>query len=280
MRCLPECYSCLEGLVRRSLLLTDLEPRRHDEILEVALSYLKENFSSNSFSADLAGELQRIIRSKSGNSDPFAKVKKEEISLARHYVEKYSPPVSAPLKELVHFAAKGNGFDFFQDLEMLEKQFQEPVEMACDESTLLGELLKHDKQVLYLADNAGEIFFDLPLVNYLAQLATVYYAVKESPTQNDATLNDLEQSGLFDSFPHVISTGTDSPGLDLKRAAPSFRRLLDQADLIIAKGMAHYETLPEFSLLQPVFLILQVKCEPVAQDSGLPRDSYAAYFLE
>lgn len=285
MRCLPECYSCLENLARRSASLAAVDSHPTPGALEEALAYLDENFSLNCISTDLAAELQRIIRLKSGSADPFAAVKKEEIALAKKCADKFVPSTEASLQELVQFAAKGNGFDFFQDLKTLEQQFKAPVEFSRDDTGILKDLLQiyrseGDKKILYLADNAGECFFDLPLFNRLEQFAVVYYAVKGAPVQNDLTLEDLTRSGIADRFVNVVSTGTDSPGLDLKGAASSFKKILSEADLILAKGMGHYETLPELSLPQPVFLIFQVKCNPVAQTSGLPHHSYAAYFLE
>jgi|LSQX01.1.fsa_nt_gb uncharacterized protein with ATP-grasp and redox domains len=284
MYCLPECYPCLENLARRCASLATADLQKRGEAVEAALAYLEQGFSLECVSTGLAAEMQRIIRLKTGNEDPFAAVKKKEIALARNFVEKTAPAARSSLQELVRFAAKGNGFDFFQDLTLLEKELHEPVELARDETAALGELLQSfrlggGKKIIYLADNAGEALFDLPLVHHLAQAAPVYYAVKGSPVQNDLALVDLVESGLIASFPNVISTGTDSPGLDLTGAAPPFKSLLAEADLILAKGMGHYETLPELALPQPVFLIFQAKCNPIAQDSALPRSGYAAYFL-
>lgn len=285
MRCQPECYACLENLARRCVSLAAADSQTHEQALAAALVYLENNFSPDSISTGLAAEMQRIIRLKTGNDDPFAAVKRDEIALALRCTERFPLPAQDSLPELVRFAARGNGFDFFQDLQMLEKEFQEPVVLARDDVAALEKMLQHfrtegDKKVVYLADNAGECLFDLPLLKFLEQSATVYYAVKESPVQNDLSPADLEQSGLIESFSNVITTGTDSPGLDLVAVSVSFKKLLDQADLIVAKGMGHYETLPELSLPQPVFLIFKVKCNPIAQHSGMLQNSYAAYFLE
>lgn len=285
MHCLPECYPCLKDLARRCAWLAtdDLQKRKGAE--EAALAYLEEKFRLDCISIGLAGEAQRIIRAKTGNSDPFATVKKEEMAVARHYAEKYAPGAGATLRELIEHSAKGNGFDFFQDLKVLEKQFLEPVVFARDDIAALEELLEGfraccSKKIIYLADNAGECFFDLPLLARLEQSAVVYYAVKGSPVQNDLTAADLSQSGIADKFSHVVSTGTDSPGLDMAGASFQFKELVGKADLVLGKGMGHYETLPELSLPQPVFLIFQVKCDPVARSSGLQRQGYAAYFLD
>lgn len=280
MRCQQECYPCMENLVRRCISLAGVDSQKQKEVLEVSLAYLEQNFSLDCVSTDLFGEVQRIIRAKTGNSDPFAAVKEEEIALAQRYAERLASPPQDSLRELIKIAARGNGFDFFQDLEMLDRQLQAPVELARDDTALLAERLQGEgrRRIIYLADNAGEALFDLPLMEKLRSRAEVHYAVKASPVQNDLALVDLERSGLIDRFGPVVTTGTDSPGLDLEGASADFKALLARSDLILAKGMGHYETLPEYNLAQPVFLIFQVKCGPIARDAGLPLNSYAAYF--
>lgn len=285
MRCFPECYTCVENLARRCVSLSGADSQKQDEALAAAMDYLEKNFSQDQISTVLVAGVQRIIRSKTGNSDPFAAVKNEELALAKRSLEKFPLPGTVSLRELVQLAAKGNGFDYFQEISKLEKQFQEPVEFACDDLDAFEELLRgyrreSGNKIVYLADNTGESLFDLPLANSLKRWAQVHYAAKGFPVQNDLSMIDLERSGLIDRFPGVVSTGTDSPGLDLEGASPAFKKLLGEADLIVAKGMGHYETLPELSLQQPVFLIFRVKCNPIAQDSGLPRNSFAAFFLD
>jgi hypothetical protein len=63
------------------------------------------------------------------------------------------------------------------------------------------------------ADFAGELYFDLPLVNWMQQSVQVIYVVKPSPVQDDLTLEDVKRSGLQDKFGKVMSTGIASPGV-------------------------------------------------------------------
>jgi damage-control phosphatase, subfamily I len=50
--------------------------------------------------------------------------------------------------------------------------------------------------VLFLADNADEVFFDLPLLNRMRRTTQVIYVVKPSPVQNDLTLEDIDRPGF------------------------------------------------------------------------------------
>jgi hypothetical protein len=136
--------------------------------------------------------------------------------------------------------------------------------------------LKEASKVLYLADNVGEIYFDLPLVRKMRQLVDVRYVVKPSPVQNDATVEDIKQAGLEGEFVVVITTGIASPGVILDWASDQFKQEFKEADLVFAKGMGHYESLSELPGQGKVFYCLMAKCRPVANSLGIPLNSYVA----
>jgi len=136
--------------------------------------------------------------------------------------------------------------------------------------------LKDAGKVLYLADNAGELYFDLPLVKWMKQFAQVIYVVKSSPVQDDLTLEDVRRCGLEGEFGKVISTGIASPGIVFSLASAQFKREFKSADLIFAKGMGHYEALSELPPKGKFFYCLKAKCKPVAESLGVPLDSYVA----
>jgi len=80
-----------------------------------------------------------------------------------------------------------------------------------DDTQRFEAKLRKASKVLYLADNAGEVYFDLPLVKWLRQFADVIYVVKPLPVQNDATLEDISNAGLESDFGKVITIGVASP---------------------------------------------------------------------
>jgi uncharacterized protein with ATP-grasp and redox domains len=56
--------------------------------------------------------------------------------------------------------------------------------------------------------------------------------------------------------------------------SPAFRELYDQAQIILAKGMGHFETMS--MLPDPrLYFLLQAKCRPVAEALGVPRGAFA-----
>ena len=74
----------------------------------------------------------------------------------------------------------------------------------------------------------------------------------------------------------IVDTGVDALGTILHPTyghvcSDEFRRIYDEAALVIAKGQANYETLSEEG--PRVFFLLQVKCPIIARDVGVPVGS-------
>jgi uncharacterized protein with ATP-grasp and redox domains len=122
--------------------------------------------------------------------------------------------------------------------------------------------------VLYLGDNAGETVFDRVLIEALD--VPIVYAAKGGPVLNDATVEDALAAGL-DRGADVVSTGSDAPGTIVERCAGDFQQLYREAEMVIAKGQANYETLSEAGTR--LFFLLQAKCPVIARDIGVPVGS-------
>jgi uncharacterized protein with ATP-grasp and redox domains len=153
---------------------------------------------------------------------------------------------------------------------------REPLSSVIDDLEQFEAKLRRARKVLYLADNAAGIYFDLPLVKWVKWFSRVVYVVKPSPVQNDLTLEDVRASGSEDEFGQVMSTGVASPGIVFSLASAQFKQEFESADLIFAKGMGHYEALSEFPAEGETLYCLKAKCQPVADSLGVPLHSYVA----
>ncbi|MFW9905647.1 MAG: DUF89 domain-containing protein [Candidatus Thorarchaeota archaeon] len=135
---------------------------------------------------------------------------------------------------------------------------------------LISEILKA-KSILYLTDNVGEVIFDAQVINILLQLdKEITVAGKSKPILNDATIKDLQDLWVELSTarsPNIVSIGTNSVGLLLDEISNEFWEIIGKSDLIIAKGMGHFETLPEYDWNQPVWCLFRVKCKPVSLEA-------------
>jgi uncharacterized protein with ATP-grasp and redox domains len=68
-------------------------------------------------------------------------------------------------------------------------------------------------------------------------------------------------------------------GLIPTECSSEFLSLYDSSDFVIAKGMAHAETLTELELKKPHLLLLRTKCPTVARYFGAPRDKNIAKLI-
>jgi hypothetical protein len=131
--------------------------------------------------------------------------------------------------------------------------------------------------VLYLTDNAGEIYFDWPLYEYIRDRSRkTILVVKGGPSLNDLTRTELKSAGLEKMFDTVMDTGTDGAGIDWENVSRDFLDLIASADLVISKGMANFETLYPRAMVSPTFFLFKVKCEPIQNYVQAPPNSFMA----
>jgi len=272
----PECYHCLERLVRQAAGLATEDEHLRQKAVKEARGVLDRDFSPEQVSIVVATRIHQVIREVTGNPDPYRAMKGNELAISRELFPRMRLRCKDALVDYIRLAAAANAIDFFRSPEVIAEDMNRAVDFARDDSEELEARLKGAAKVLYLADNTGEIYFDLPLVKKLRQQVEVKYAVKPSPVQDDATIEDIRNAGLEGEFGAVITTGVASPGVILDSASAQFRREFSSADLIIAKGMGHYESLSELPPEGKVFYCLMAKCNPVASSLGVPRNSYVA----
>lgn len=276
MKATNECYPCLANLVRQAAGLATEDPELKAKAIEEGLKLLDREFSTEKVSIAVATPLHRVVRMFTGNPDPYRLMKEAEVDMARSLRKGWRNNPEANLRDYMVLAVLGNNIDFFKDLKQIKKDIGMPVEFTVDHIKKLERKLKKTRRILYLADNAGEVFFDLPLVEKLQDFAPVTYVVKESPVQNDITLADLKEFGLANELRRVITTGTDTPGVDMAMASDEFKLEFDAADLVLAKGMGYWETLSELKPQGKVFYLLKAKCKPVADSLDVELNSYVA----
>jgi uncharacterized protein with ATP-grasp and redox domains len=144
--------------------------------------------------------------------------------------------------------------------------------LAVNDYPTLLRLLDDAEQVLIIGDNAGEIVFDKLLLKQLTSYE-VFYAVRGGPIINDACLEDALEVGI-DQLAKVITTGSDRLGITAD-CSPEFWLCFEEADVIIAKGQANFETLQPHPRL---FNLLTCKCDLVASELGVCLNDSVLYF--
>lgn len=202
-------------------------------------------------------------------SDPFIKDKNESNAKAMELLENLGESIDfKDLHELFVLSSAGNiidtGIMFDYDIEKtmidtLKNGF------SIDHYDIFMQKLENAGTILYIGDNCGEIVFDAPVVRFLSELnKEVYYAVKSAPILNDALREDAITAGI-DKYATIIETGSGFLGVNPADSSDEFLNLLNNADLIISKGQANFESLDDYpGASGRIFFILKIKCEGIA----------------
>ena len=276
MKLAPDCYECLRRLLCQAADLATDDASLKQKAIKEAMKILDNEFSYSQLSIVIATKIHKVVKEVTHNPDPYKAMKEREMTLAKELYPELRSRYKDDLRGCLKLAAAANVIDFFREPSSIKNDIREPVSFAVDDSEQFEVRLKDAGKVLYLADNAGELYFDLPLVKWMKQFAQVIYVVKPSPVQDDLTLEDVRKSGLEGEFGKVTSTGIASPGIVFSLASAQFKREFESADLIFTKGMGHYEALSELPTEGKFFYCLMAKCKPVADSLGVPINSYVA----
>ena len=270
------CYECLARLVHQAAELATGDVQVRERAIETGLYILDEEFSYNEVSIVIATHIHEAIKNITGNPDPYNDMKQGELIVAKELYDEVVSNYEKTFEGLLKLAVLGNTIDFFRPFDVIRRDMKRKVNFAIDHAELFHRKLHAVGRILYLADNTGEVFFDLPLLNWIRQFADVKYVVKGSPVQNDITMEDVKNIGLGDALGDVISTGTATPGIIFSLASSEFKYHFDHADLILAKGMGYYESLSEIPPEGKIFYCLKAKCHPVAESLNASLNSFVA----
>ncbi len=224
-----ECGPCLLRQAREAMALAAANGKTDPELLN-AVERLVTTADGNLSPPALTQQMQRLIRQRIGDQDLYLAIKQRLNEMAaalypewhRRFVEIYPP-----LEAAVRLAIVGNLLDVGPKLRLDDDAVLSALEGALTQPLVgslpeFAEAIRQARQILYLADNAGEIVFDRDL---LAQLPPGKFTVvvRGGPVLNDATMADAQWAGLTDLY-SVITNGSDAPGTVLDDCSPEFSR--------------------------------------------------------
>lgn len=196
----------------------------------------------------------------------------DRLESIRSRIKKAEDPIYAALQ----FAVLGNYLDFsalygqvsFEDLDAM---LDNALEMDLDKEQYARFLsdLKSARRFLYITDNAGEICFDRLLAECLAEAyprLEITFCVRGKPVSNDATREDAQVAGI--RFP-IIDSGSGIGGTSLPLVNQQTRQAIENADVILAKGMGNTESM--YGCGYNVYYAFLVKCERFMEFFQAPK---------
>jgi damage-control phosphatase, subfamily I len=270
----PECYFCHIKTVQNLLAKFNPPINVAEDFIFSAHEILGDN--RNMINPKLATDIHRIAKQKLNVSDLYAneKLSANKLLLADYgYWQNYIDNSDNPFYTAVKLAVAGNIIDYGAhsvngDIEgQIKSLLNTP--FAIDKSGEFKKAVHKAKRILYLGDNAGEVFFDRLLLETIKH-PNVTFVTRGAPIINDITLDDAQQIGI-DKICKVIHNGFDAPSTLIEFCSDEFLEAYSNADLIISKGQGNFEGL--MNEKHPnTFFLLMAKCGPMAEMLGCAKN--------
>ena len=277
-----ECASCLLSWVcERSGVLANEEGRL--QLTKTLLKILSREFNSEINVGSLSNKLTDAIPDYlSQSSKYYQKLKRKNNQLAKkllgsakNYIKKGITP-RQKFEKACHLASASNvapmnvpseAFAFQEVKSILRGRKPFPAMMGP-----LFQEARRASNILYIADNAGEIGFDSLLMAYLKEMGSkINLVVKEDPFFEDATMEDALFFNVDQWVDHIFTlNGFFVP----KEIPPALTDLYKKSDLIISKGTGNYEALKGEVEGKTAIYMLKAKCKPIAMEIGADVGSF------
>ena len=272
-----ECIPCFVRQIDEAAKLVTKDEKVQKEIIKEATELLN-NIDFQMPPPQMAQNIYRMIEKKLGRQDPYYQIKKQSNAMAlslypklKKKVEESKDCLLASLEiaisgNIIDYGAK-NSLDIEKEIDNLfKKDFSDEDKIVFQHEDFRRDLDKTN-EILYLADNAGEVVFDRVLIEELSKTKKIIYAVREKPIINDAFMEDALECGI-DQFAEIISSGSDAPGTILNECDSRFIDIFNKARLVISKGQGNYETLSHMES-QLIYFLFKAKCPVVARNAGV-----------
>jgi|SRR5690554_160727 uncharacterized protein with ATP-grasp and redox domains len=280
MKLYLDCIPCFQ---RQALFATrDLEEKTRAEILRKVMNLLynrKWNISPDELSQDI----YELIRHETGIEDLYHEIKKasnqEALEFYPHLKERLEIIRQGEdrLFAAVKIAIAGNIIDFGPQIEIdLDKTISEVLgkEPGINHFARFYEMAFKADDLLYFADNAGEVVFDKILIEELIALRKqpfrkISFVVKGVPVINDAMLQDAQEVGI-DRLPNLVflKLGDGDKETGPRRRDDRVRQWIKDHDMIISKGQGNFEGLSDN---RGVCFLLIAKCPIIAEELGVKK---------
>ncbi len=270
-----ECYFCHQKTLQK--LIKKFSPDEKTALDFVFSVHDLLGKSQDVMNPELATYIHRIAREQLSVADLYAEEKETANALLlsdkefwRSFIDNQDDPFAAAAK----LAVVGNIIDYGAHslkgdlLEQIKSLYENP--LRVNETAELKEALSKASSVLYLGDNAGEVFFDKLFIQTIKH-PNMTFATRGVPVINDITQQDAYAMGI-DQYCKVIDNGYDAPSTLLEHCSESFLEAYHSADLIISKGQGNFEGLMGARHPNTYFMLI-AKCAPIGELLGVESGS-------
>lgn len=188
-----------------------------------------------------------------------------------------------PLMMALQYSMTGNYIDF-GSMNVVDEEYLEKLLKTVEERPVSSQIynnmcddLSKANRLVFITDNCGEIVLDKVLIKTIQDQyphVKITVMVRGGETLNDATMKDAEEVGMTELV-KVIHNGNDIAGTCLSKLSDEALMCLNEADLILSKGQANFETLRGCG--KNIYYIFLCKCDMFANRFGVEK--YTGMFL-
>lgn len=271
MRIIDSCAKCLYDKQRH---LTD------DREYLKEVKNIIDSRGEDDTSPYLVYLFNEVYRRRFGERASYKEIKKKYNDLVLSMEKDLRQKIEGadnPLEAALAYARIGNYIDFGAMNSVDENTFlslfddagiQERDRSAIDS---FENQLSNAKSFLLITDNCGEIVLDKLFIEQLRKRfpeLEIKVMVRGREVLNDATLEDACYVGM-DKLTEVISNGNAVAGTVYDMLPDEAKKVLDTADVILAKGQGNYESLCRQG--RHIFYSFLCKCELFTSRFNVPR---------
>lgn len=273
----PGCIPCLLARVHYEAELSTDDMELQHKAIQAGVQWLCREYYHNAPLTSISTGVHRRAYDILGD-DPYIAKKKMSNEIALKFLPAVQKIVESDsesaFRRSIIASIIGNSFDFgvlgFEPEERFEDYFMEVFEKGLEVDDIDDMVCLLD-EVLYIADNCGEIVFDGLVLDQIKRLGGhTTLVVKGAPILTDATLEDANDTEVSRKADRVLTTGSNAVGVNMDEVPYDLVEALHSSSLIISKGMANYESLSEYSF-NPIAYLLRAKCEPIAKSLGVKK---------
>ena len=272
--------------------LSSKDPVLIGRVMKECLRALADNYGPERVSTHVATAVHRTCYRVLNDDDPYRFVKEENnktafeiLPFARRLIYGETDGGGAaslddspyPLEEIFRRAVLasviGNYFDFgIMGVDATDDDFKQKFASFFEQGLFIDDtsaLFSMLDDVVYLADNCGEIVFDSEVFDIIRKAGgRVTLVVRGKAILTDVTEKEAKEMHLEDRVDRILTTGSDAVGILPEDLPPETREAMEKATLIISKGMANYESLSD-EKFGPIAYLLRTKCASVADSLGV-----------
>ena len=214
-------------------------------------------------------KLQRLFRERFSKEDGYRSLKRKYNDLVLSWMPELRQALASaadPFKLAVWMAMAANYIDFGilkeVDDARLKRMLATPDEKAVG-TPVLEELradVRSARHLVYACDNCGEVVLDRLLMEEMKKEnpgLQITALVRGENVLNDVCAEDARAVGL-DRLAKIVGNGSNIGGTQMAYLGDEAREAILNADLIISKGQANFETLIGAGL--NVYYLFLAKC--------------------